>query len=325
MELMIEVVTRNNKVLALHKVQGETIRIGRAYDNDLVLQEEHVCPYHAELKLSEDGSLLLVDSGSVNGIKDKHNKQLKPVEMVTSGDVFVFGKVFIRVLLPLHSVAPAKKINVIEDIARAANHWYWSLLAIAIYFLILLVDKYYETYQEVIWSKLTVTAIFSVLALFIFPLLVSIAARVFKKDVKFFTIVTFCYLLAICWLVLAAIGSVLLFNWGDNVSIYIGAELIDYALLMIFLGGSFYLASNMSLQRIAGVSTVLVLAIASLSYINDKGDDKVKLFPTMNSKVLPSKWLLASPESADSILVETQSLYEKATLEAKRRNAEADK
>lgn len=322
---MIEIVTRNNKVLSLHKVKGETIRIGRAYDNDLVLQEEHVCPYHAEFTISEDGGLLLVDNGSLNGIKDRHNKQLNTIEPVNSGDIFVLGKVFIRVLLPLHSVQPAKKINVIEDIARAANHWYWSLLVIAIYFSILMINKYYETYQEVIWSKLTVTAIFSALALFIFPLLVSIAARIFKKDVKFFTIVTFCYLLAICWLILTSIGSVLLFNWGDSVGIYIGAELIDYALLMIFLWGSFYLASNMSLQRIAGVSAVLVLAIATLSYINDKGDDKVVLFPVMNSKVLPSQWLIAAPQSADSILVETQSLYEKATLEAERRNAEADK
>lgn len=323
MELIFETVTRGNKVLSCQKVTGNRITIGRGYDNDVILQEEHVCPNHAEL-IVEDGQMLLVDKGSINGIKDQHNNAHAAKIQVKSGDVFVFGKVFLRILSAQHPVVATKKINFIEDFTRACNHWYWALAMIILYYIILLTNSYYETYQEIVWSKLLVTAVFSSLAMFVLPLFVALMARVFKKDVKFFTIVFFCYAISVIWLLLTNFGQVLTFNWGDSKLISLGAELLDYSLLLLFLAGSFYLASNMTLRRIATVSSALVLSFAMLFYINEMGDDNVKLSPNMHGTVLPSKWLWAQPQSAEVVKQHSQRLFSQASDEANRRNLEAE-
>lgn len=324
MELIVEVVSRNEKVLSLHKLTGDQITIGRAYDNDLVLQEEHVSPHHAHLRIDDNGQLLLCDNDSINGIKDKKNKPLARSIHVSTGDVFVLGKVFIRVIVPSQPVVEAKKINFIEDLFRACNHWFWAVLAILVYAFLLLVGKYYETYREVVWSQLAISIIMSALVMFVVPVLIAIAARIFKKDVKFFTITCFSYIIAIGWLISQSIGSLLLFNWGDLVAVHLGGELISYGLLMLFLLGAFHLATSMAITRIVVVSSCLVLCVASLVYINETGDDKVKLFPAMRTTILPSDWLLAGPIEASEFSAETLSLFEKATLEAERRNAEAN-
>lgn len=323
MELIIEIVSRSNKVLELHHVSGDTISIGRAYDNDVVLQEEHVCPHHAKLEMVE-GKLLLTDNHSVNGIKDKLNRAKAQITEVVSGDVFILGKVFIRVLRPEHPVPATKKLNFIEDFARSCNHWYWALGTMLVYYFILLANSYHATYQEVIWSKLTVNAVYATLGMCALPLFIALMSRVFKKDVKFFTIFTFCFGLAVAWLTITDFGEILWFNWGDSIALYIGAELIDYAILLLFIAGSFYLASTMSLPRIVVVSSILVVSIASLFYINERGDDKVLLMPNLHGKVLASKWLIATPKSADQVKLDNQSLFIKAVEEAQRRNLEAE-
>lgn len=61
----LEVLDRSGQ--ALHRVRIEQLpfRLGRALDNDFVLDDPHVCAHHAELR--DEGGLALFDLGSVNG------------------------------------------------------------------------------------------------------------------------------------------------------------------------------------------------------------------------------------------------------------------
>ena len=324
MELVIEIVTRNEKVLNFHKLSGERISIGRAYDNDLVLQEEHVCPKHAEVIQDEQGRLVLSDLSSINGIKDKHNRPLPQQVEIRSGDVFVIGKIHIRILSPEHPVIEAKKLNIIEDLARNANHWYLALSVAIVFFFWHLLDTYLSAYQEFIWPKMAVKSLILTIGIAVIPLVVALAARIFKKDVKFFTIVVFSFINLMLWQLFSTLGSLFLFNWGGSSLVHYGGQLIEYMVLGLFLWGSFYLASNMSLKKISVISSGLVIVIATLVYFNDKGDDKVVLSPVFLAKVLPSSLLIAEPLKVEEYVITTDKLFVLAKKEADRRNKEAD-
>ena len=324
MELVIEVVTRSGKVLSLHPVSGERIRIGRGYDNHLILQEEHVCPFHAELVIDDSGELVLVDHSEVNGVKDKHNQPLPERVRVNSGDVFTIGKHHVRILKPDHPVAEAKRINVFEDMARALNHWYLALALAIVFGLWNLVDTYFSAFQEVTWSQMAVKSIFITLGVAVIPIVVALLARVFRKEVKFFTIVVFCFAMFLIWQSIHMLGSFLQFNWGSSQFVGLLGQLLRYLLLGLFLWGCFYLASTMSLKKISIVTTALVLVVAGLAYIHDKGNDKVVLSPQFAAKVLPSNLLFANPVDVEQYIALSNSLFEQAAKEAERRNKEAD-
>jgi len=324
MELILEIVTRGGKVLSLHKVQGETIKVGRAYDNHLILQEEHVCPLHATFYQNEQGELYVENCSDINGIKDKANKPLDANVKIESGDVLIIGKYHVRVVQPEHPVSAAKKLNILEDVTRAANHWYWALLMVVTFFIWNLLSSYLSAFIEFHWSKVSVMTVLVTLGIAIIPVTIGLIARVFRKDVKFYSIVVFCFGLILLFELWSSFNALLKFNWGSHALIGLVEQAVNYLVLGLFLWGSFYLATNMALKKITLVSTSLVLIIASLLYVHDKGDDKVVLYPVFAAKVLPSSFLIAKPVDVDGYVQSNQSLFEQASKEAERRNKEAD-
>ena len=64
----VEMLNRNREVRRRHPVGLLPIRIGRGYDNDVILDDPHTSAHHAVVESSADGGLLVRDLGSRNGI-----------------------------------------------------------------------------------------------------------------------------------------------------------------------------------------------------------------------------------------------------------------
>lgn len=82
----VETLARNGDVLQRHQVDVLPIRIGRAYDNDVILDDDYVAPRHALVDLDSHGKLMLHDLGSRNGVV-KNGKRLP--SLVLAGDTVV--------------------------------------------------------------------------------------------------------------------------------------------------------------------------------------------------------------------------------------------
>ena len=64
----IEVLARNGEVKSRHRFDQLPIRIGRGYDNDLILDDPYIAAQHANVEMTESGSLNLRDFSTQNGI-----------------------------------------------------------------------------------------------------------------------------------------------------------------------------------------------------------------------------------------------------------------
>ncbi|MQA39362.1 FHA domain-containing protein [Rugamonas aquatica] len=82
----IEILARNGDVLHRHKVAALPIRLGRSYDNDVILDDAHSAAAHAIVDANEQGELVLRDLGSQNGTYLKGKRQ---TSVVLSGDTMV--------------------------------------------------------------------------------------------------------------------------------------------------------------------------------------------------------------------------------------------
>lgn len=69
MTWVVEHVHRDGSVVARTAVVGPELRIGRALDNDLVLDDPHCAPHHAVLRLDAQGRATLHDLDTLNGIR----------------------------------------------------------------------------------------------------------------------------------------------------------------------------------------------------------------------------------------------------------------
>lgn len=322
MAVIIERVTRANKVLSFAKFNSDKIRLGRAYDNDVVLQDEHVDPYHAELELRPDSSMmLLTDLGSINGIKTGRGDKVKFKTAVQSGQSFTLGKSHIRILSSQHSVAPAKPMSALDDIAARLNQWYFAAIALVAFWATMMMHAWLSRFDFVIWSKEAAKyALFS-LALVLVPTLIALSARFFKKEVRFFAALVFSFSIFVLLQLSTFLTNWLFFNWPEaNLTIFAN-EAVEVGLLVMLFWGAFYLASNMSMKTISAVSVCLVTAIWGLSFYSKQGNE-IKLYPSTFVVVMPTQVLLAKANSVPSNGEVTSALFDRAKLEAKRLNKE---
>jgi hypothetical protein len=82
----VEILARNGEVLHRHKVGALPIRLGRSYDNDIILDDAHSAASHAVVDADEDGQLVLRDLGSKNGTIYKGKRQ---TSVALAGDTIV--------------------------------------------------------------------------------------------------------------------------------------------------------------------------------------------------------------------------------------------
>lgn len=83
---VLELLDRNGRVEQRVALNGAPLRIGRACDNDLILDDLHVSPYHAVIAESS-GRWLLRDLHSVNGIRIAAARQ-RVIELALEGEQF---------------------------------------------------------------------------------------------------------------------------------------------------------------------------------------------------------------------------------------------
>ncbi len=324
MEIIVEQITRGKKVVSYVKLNSDKIRIGRAYDNDIVLQEEHVNPYHAELDIyPEDNVIVLTDLDSVNGIKTEKGEPVKASMRVKSGDIFSLGKTYIRVLNADHEVAPAKEMSVLEDLAGRLNQWYFAAGAIVVFWFSLMLEAFFTRFDTVIWSKEAAQFSMASLILLFVPAVMAVSARFFKKEVRFFASCAFCFVILLLFQMSSALDEWLFFNWPESSMTMVAIEVIELVLTVSLLWGIFYLASNLTMKKITATSIFLVLGSWGLVFYS-KQNDTISLYPNSYVVVLPNELLIAESQFINNQNATFDNLFKQASEEARALNKEGN-
>jgi len=82
--------------------------IGRAYSNDVVLDDPHVAPAHVRIDRGDDGRLTALDLGSANGLYPARGRARVPLLALGDDSVFRIGHSLLRVRTAEHAVAPER-------------------------------------------------------------------------------------------------------------------------------------------------------------------------------------------------------------------------
>lgn len=84
------IITIDGKVVGEHNLDKDRMQIGRNANNDIQINESTVSGTHAVVVKQADGSYIIEDSGSTNGILVNGNKVLS--HPLVSGEVLQMGK-----------------------------------------------------------------------------------------------------------------------------------------------------------------------------------------------------------------------------------------
>jgi len=118
--IWIEVLSRHGEVASRVRIDGDEARIGRAFDNDVVVDDPHVAPHHVRVARGEDGQLAVEDLATLNGLYAEHGTQRVARLTIAGSPGIRIGRTVIRIHDASRPVEPEKPL------APPLAHARWS-------------------------------------------------------------------------------------------------------------------------------------------------------------------------------------------------------
>ena len=323
MEVIVEQLGTTNNVLDRQKFDHHSVWLGRAFDNDVILSDEHVDAAHAKLVFDEEGCLWLEDLGSVNGIRrPRHKAHIERTE-VRSGDVFLIGRSRIRVYLGTHAVAPAVKIRLSEVFLLWLGKPQVTVMLALVYLAAKVLGAWLSTVGEFRWSQVIERNLGEVITFFALAVGVYFLSVLFRRGGNFLAHLSVLILVFLLSSALELVLSIAVFNSGDGA--YPVLDWLDsasgYLMLFIYLWSILYLAFHISLLRRTLISVVVVAVMLG---VNNLPEDSMRRFTTQQAFPLKQQWLppalfIGEPVPAEEFREDAEALFD--VLDEKRSEA----
>jgi hypothetical protein len=265
MEVVVEIVSRGGHTIERHRVSGDRITIGRAFDNDVILTDETVSPHHAVLEADAQGNPLLIDNASLNGIRSDRQGSGSRIALV-SGDTCNLGRAGVRFYLPGHPVAETVRVGGLDGlINRAGTLAVLGLLIITVA-AVTVAELWLTSYAGLEWGQIGI-GLFSVFsAATAVAIFLAIIGRIAKHEGRLQTQLALVLLYLLVQSAIVFAYEVVLFNTLNPwLSAAIGLA-ASFALLAVTLWVCLHVATNLrSRQRwqfaLAFTSVLLCISV----------------------------------------------------------------
>jgi len=136
-----------------HVIDKPHTTIGRAFDNDIILSEPTVAPYHLVIIRDDDSNIELHNLAEVNPARFNGQAQ-KSITLDTLPVNIKLGRIEARILRPDHSVAATKTLAGNGRPNHLFSHAFWGILLIAFCLIASAVDFHIHSYTVYKWNEL---------------------------------------------------------------------------------------------------------------------------------------------------------------------------
>ena len=314
MEMIVEQLGTTNNVLDRHKFDQHSVCLGRAFDNDVILSDEHADASHAKLSFDDEGRLWLEDLGSVNGIRrPRHKAHIERTE-VKSGEVFLIGRSRIRVYLGTHPVAPAVKIRLSEVFLLWLGKPQVTVMLALVFLASKVLGAWLSTIGEFRWSQVVERNLGEVITFLALAVGVYFLSVLFRRGGNFLAHLSLLIMVFLLSSVLDFVLSIMVFSSGDGwYPLLDGLDSASgYLMLFIYLWSILYLAFHIPLLRRTLISVAIVAVMLG---VNNLPDDSMRRFATQQVLPLEQQWLppallIGNPESAEAFRDDVKALFE---------------
>ena len=177
--LWLEVLGRHRDVVSRTRVTTNSITLGRAYDNDVVLDDPHVAAHHLRIAHGDDGAWVAEDLGSINGLVVDGERMRRERVVLGDATTVLAGHTGLR----LRHAADAVPAEL--PLVRSAPRWPLAIVCMALLFALEWLGLWLgETGEPKLIRYLTPLATIAI-AIAVWTTLWSVVSRVFSGHARF--------------------------------------------------------------------------------------------------------------------------------------------
>ncbi|MCB1608277.1 MAG: FHA domain-containing protein [Xanthomonadales bacterium] len=314
-DAVLEVHERSGALRERVRLDADRLRIGRALDNDLVLEDPYVCAHHAELHWGDEG-WTLVDLNSVNGLRlaDSHQR-LDKIALAGPMDLRI-GHTALRFRSCDEQIAAARKDPTGGRWSTLLARVPVALGAVVLAGLLIAFQQHLNQVQHREWLPAVAGSVGSVSTLVIWALAWALVNRVFAHRLNYPSHLSIGALSMIGALVASTLIEYVLFAFsGDGLEKVLGL-LSLFGFLAVALWGHLRVISPTSRSRQALVAVSVSLLLYLVTYLPDQVGDDYSNDPQFSAILKPPAFQLTDGLSADHFYTRAAQLAAEVDVEA---------
>lgn len=315
MALVIEVLGRSGRSRQHFKVDSDCIRIGRGYENDVVLDDPYISIHHLRLDKKGQG-WEVTDLDSLNGVQ-VIRKVGSDEFILESGSEIKLGRTRLRIVSDQSLLQEAKPLHRLEKDSSRLNHWSVFLPLFIAFTGLELYSSYVNSFVRWEWKT-----IFSVLlTLQLGTLLIAgfwaVIGRFFRHEAFFLAHYSLILIASLAVLFVEASFYILNYNTGLLLFGKGASRLLILGIVVVLVSANLALSTHMSwrLRWLTSASFAGIFLLVGLAgEIKRWGEFSPR--PDYFGKVAAPTFLFVSGESNKAFLDQTDSLFERAKKSA---------
>ena len=305
--MWIEVLSREGSVAARERIEGGEARVGRAFDNDVVVDDPHVAAHHLRIFRGDDGTLVAEDLGSVNGLYAEHGRERVARLSLAAAPGLRIGRTILRVHDGSRPVAPEKPLTPPRAHAR------WAAVLTVSLFLLILFFNWLELTAEPSVNVILLPMLALATVLAVWSGLWGVLSRVFfgqaQYAVQLRIAATACIALVL-WDQLAETSS-FAFAWREMAE-YSG--LGAWAILGATCFAHLHSIGPRHMRAATGLVLALIVAGAALQYVGKSETRNLFGQRATLGDLRPPAFRLAPPASVDEFFERAEGTRKKVDM-----------
>ena len=274
--VIVEIIKNSKRVAHRYFFDKSEITFGRAYDNDVILEDVHVDGLHAKLFVMEDGTFRFQDCGSVNAIRDKKGRKHHGVISFSQTKDFFLGDTRIRIVDPHQPIPAAVDMKQDRWLVKVLNNPWVSLFLLTIINLQASYSEFVSTIENVEFVKyIQVVATYTGVIIGI-ALVLSFISKVIRREWRMISKLNFICFLYLVLLFGDFVLQVIAFNFYlVKIQWLIDTIWLTLLIVLLMLGlvkHVFLIKRRFRYPLVGGIACVVL----TLSVISETYDDKPK-------------------------------------------------
>lgn len=310
--IILEILDHLGRVKERHKLAGEHIRVGRGYDNDLIINDPFVCARHIEIDLMANDHLQVRDVGSINGLYVYGSRKRVGSLTLNPDQRLRIGHTILRYRTLQHPVAASRQdrlsLGVGNNMLSSTTIQWAGYLLLG---LLLYLFAYLNSYQEfepvaVFRDELLPYA----LVLFFWAGFWALLSRITTHNFYFTAHSIIATVTSLCMLLYEDyLAPVLRYAFNAEQLV----EQLSIVVTVLLIALAFYahlrFCSAQPSRRLALFAGVFSLVFVGIIYLDDfTGEDGFSNYPEFHDVMMPPSYQLVADISLDEFLAQAKGL-----------------
>jgi len=307
--LVVQTGVRHGRVADVTHSRGDSLSIGRAYDNDLVLTDLHVAPRQVEFRRL-DGQWRMFVLDHTNPVFVNDSKVVEDCVPISPGDRVTLGRTRLSIHASDSPVEKTRKLVLSNLLSRDRGSVLLPLVFLA---LVALVDfglTYFEGATDKGWADFASDELFAMVIVVGWAGLWALVGRVIRHQphLGLQLMVTAGMLLLMTLLFLGS--EYLAYPFHDPTASAVFAWGASFLVLALLFYLNLVIATNLRNTLVAGaaMSALVVAVLLGFDWFDQKDDKWAKLQPDYSATLVPPVLGLLPTASADEYFTAVEAM-----------------